>query len=256
MSTDIELPQESKPPTIGETLTKWQPVFTKLLDETGISEQAFTANIAQAYRATPELDQCDISTVLGAGLRCAQLGLTPNDTRNLAWMIPRFNKKTGRKEASFQLGYGGIMELARRHTPGLRFDGRAVYPNDEFDLDFGKAEPLTHKPYYTLGHSDRGGDAIVWYVRALFPDGSVQVQALDKKGVEYHRSFSQMKDSGMWKNNYDAAALKSCVVDMKRWLPASSQMAAATLHDEAVVKIEDVEPINVGEIEHASEGDE
>jgi len=242
MTTDLDIPSDTAmtPSTIGAALTKFRPVFSKLLAETGISDETFMATIAQAYRSTPKLDQCDISSVLGAGLRCAQLGLTPNDPRNLAWIIPR-----GR-EASFQLGYGGIMELARRAAPGLRFDGRPVYPKDEFDLDYGKVEPLTHRPNLT----DRGGDPIAWYVRAIFPDGSVQIQVLNRDDVEYHRGFSKMGNAGMWKTSYDAAALKSCVVAMKRWLPASPQLATAIESDGETIKVEKVEPIPAGEIHH------
>jgi recombination protein RecT len=243
----IAIPSDNQPATantatIGGLLTKWAPVFSRLLAETGVSEETFTAQIAQAYRTTKNLDRCSLETVLGAGLRCAQLGLTPNDGRNHAWIIPRKNQ--GRDEATFQLGYAGVMELARRAVPGLVFDGRAVFPNDVFELDYGKREPLTHKPNL----KDRGGEAYAWYVRATFPDGTSQIQALDKAQVEYHREFSQRKTAGMWADSYDAAALKSCVVDLKRWLPQSPQLAAAIKFDNEAIKIDDVEPIQAGDI--------
>ena len=242
MSNAIDLPNDNTATarTIGTELTRYLPVFKKLLADTGISEETFAANIAQAYKATPKLDQCDVSSVLGAALRSAQLGLTPNDARSLAWVIPR-----GR-EATFQLGYGGIMELARRAVPGIKFDGRPVYPNDEFDIDYG-ANTLTHKPDL----HDRGGPAYAWYVRATWPDGTVQIQMLDRAGVEYHKGFSKMGNAGMWKTSYDAAALKSCVIDLKRWLPASPQLAAAIAADGDTVRIEQVQPLPADMTEHA-----
>jgi len=244
MSNALDLPNDNTATkrTIGTELTKFRPVFSKLLADTGISEESFMATIAQAYRSTPKLDQCDISSVLGAGLRCAQLGLTPNDPRNLAWIIPRGH------EATFQLGYGGIMELARRAVPGLKFDGHTVYPNDEFNLDYGTNE-LTHKPNL----HDRGGEAYAWYVRATFPDGTVQIQVLDRAGVEYHKGFSKMGNAGMWKSSFDAAALKSCVIDLKRWLPASPQLAAAIAADDTAIKIEQLEPIEPNHVESAGD---
>lgn len=223
---------------IKQQLDTYRPVIAKLLTGTGITEETFVAQIANACRATPKLWACEPATILGAALKAAQLGLAPNDARNLCWIIPYG------KDAQFQLGYGGVMELARRAMPGLKFDGRAVYPNDEFDVDFGKAEPLTHRPAVVRGF-DRGGDAYAWYVRAVYPDGTVQIHVLDREGVEYHRQFSKNKTSGMWADNYDAAALKSVVHDMKRWLPSSAQMVAAFTADETVVL-----PHNVGEIDH------
>ena len=224
---------------IKQKLDQYRPVISKLLTGTGITEETFVAQIANACRALPALWSCDAETVLGAALKSAQLGLAPNDARNLCFIIPY-----GRT-AQFQIGYGGVMELARRAQPGLRFDGRAVYPNDDFDLDYGKAEPLTHRPAVVKG-LDRGGDAYAWYVRATFPDGSLQIHALDREGVEYHRSFSKQKDGNMWKNSYDAAALKSVVLDMKRWLPSSAQLVAGFAADEQVHDvrtIDDDEPI-------------
>ena len=242
-----DLPAKADPrAVIRQTLDHYKPVVHKLLVGTGINEETFTAWVANAMRAAPKLWQCEPATVLGATLRCAQLGLAPNDSRNLAWIIPYGN------QATFQIGYGGVMELARRATPGLRFDGRPVYPNDEFDLDYGRVQQLTHRPALAL-NLERGGDAYAWYVRASFPDGSEQVHALDREGVEYHRQFSKTKNAGMWVDNYDAAALKSVVMDMKRWLPSSAQLAAGLASDEQTMTPEDV-----GEIEHAEivEGEE
>ena len=226
---------------IKQSLDRYRPVFSKLLIGTGVTEETFAAQIANACRATPALWKCAPESVLGAALRAAQLGLAPNDVRNLAWIIP-YNG-----QAQFQIGYGGIMELARRAVPGLRFDGRPVYPNDEFDVDYGKPNPLTHRPAVARG-LPRGGEAIAWYVRAVFPDGSVQIHLLDKEGVEYHRSFSKVKNAGMWRDNYDAAALKSVVTDMKRWLPSSTQLVAALASDNEVIDVRQVE--DIGEIDH------
>lgn len=234
-------PLQLKQRTIKHKLDQYRPVISKLLNGTGISEETFVAQIANACRATPALWGCEPETVLGSALRAAQLGLAPNDARNLAWIVPYGN------QATFQLGYGGIMELARRAVPGLRFDGRPVYPNDEFDIDYGKAEPLVHRPAIAL-RQPRGGDAYAWYVRAVYPDGAIQIHALDEEGVEYHRSFSKQPDGPMWKDSYDAAALKSVVLDMKRWLPSSAQLVAGLASDEQVIDVRNAEEL--GEIAH------
>lgn len=246
--TERQEPKQLSPrQVIKQQLDTYKPVIRKLLAETGMNEETFTAQIANACRVQPKLLGCTPETVLGAALRAAQLGLTPNDTRNMCWIIPYG------KEASFQLGYGGVMELARRAVPGLVFDGRPVHPNDEFDVDYGAAQPLKHRPALVLG-LDRGGDAFAWYVRAVYPDGTIQIHMLDREGVEYHRQFSKNKSSGMWKDNYDAAALKSVVLDMKRWLPSSSQMVAAFASDEQTIDVREVE--DIGELDYEPVVDE
>lgn len=222
---------------VKQQLDIYRPVIGKLLTGTGISEETFVAQIANACRANPALWECEPATLLGSALRAAQLGLAPNDVRNLCWIIPY------KRQAQFQIGYGGVLELARRAVPGLKFDGRAVYPNDEFDVDFGKPEPLKHRPAVVCG-KERGGEAYAWYVRALYPDGGVQIHVLDREGVEQHRKFSKQPNGEMWTKSYDAAALKSVVLDMKRWLPSSAQLVAAFAADEQVIRVDDVTVID------------
>jgi recombination protein RecT len=224
--------------TLRELMDRFRPVVTDLLRGTGVDEPTFRANIGNAVRSVPELAGCTPETVLGSALKCAQLGLVPNDPRNQAWILPYKGK------ASFQLGYGGVIELARRAVPGLIFDGRAVYPGDEFDVDFGRTQPLLHRPGIVRGHTRNDDEqAFAWYVQARYPDGSVQLGLLDRTGVEYHRSFSKQPNGMLWTKSYDAAALKSVVMDMRRWLPTSTQLAAAYVADDQVHDVNTVEPI-------------
>jgi len=213
-------------------INKFKPVINKLLRRTGTSEETFVAQFGNALRAQPKLWLCEPETVLGAALRCAQLDLPPNTEANLSWVIPYG------KVATFQLGYGGVIELARRAQPGLRFEGHPVYPNDIFDLDYGRTPPLKHKPHLARRPAKaRGGPAVAWYVKVTYPDGAEQVHALDVDQVEYHRSFSKQPDGDMWTKSYDAAALKSVVMDMKRWLPHSPTLTQAVASDEQVFDV-------------------
>lgn len=237
--------------TLRVMLNQYKPVFGALLARTGVDEPTFAAWIANACRTTPQLWQCDPNTILGAALKCAQLGLAPNDPRNLAWIIPYGN------QAQFQMGYGGYLELCRRAVPGIKFAGRAVYPNDEFSVDYGAEQPLHHVPAVAL-RKERGGDAFLWYLHLRWPDGTQDVYSLDKEGVEYHRSFSKMKNGTMWDKSYDAAALKSVVLDAKRWLPTSTQLASAYAADDQVIQasaMTDDEPaLQLPENTQASDG--
>jgi recombination protein RecT len=227
---------------IVQIINHYKPVIGKLLARTDIGEETFIAQIANAMRANPTLWDCEPETVLGAALRCAQLGMPPNDGTNRCWIIPY-----GRR-AAFQLGYGGVLELARRAEPGLLFDGAAVYIGDEFEIDLGNVDkPLTYRPAFartdkTGRRMGRRGDAYAWWVRARYPDGRSHVHALDRDAVEYHRAFSKQPNGEMWTKSYDAAALKSVVLDMRRWLPLTPQLAAAQAADGQVVDVRDIDP--------------
>jgi recombination protein RecT len=224
-------------------LNTYKPVIEKLLAQSDVTAETFVAQIANAMRATPELWKCDPATILGAALRCAQLHLAPNDGTNSAFIIPY-----GR-QAAFQLGYGGVLELARRAEPGIQFEGRPVYPNDLFDLDHGTGR-FRHVPYYARrgkAAESRGGDARLWYVKVTFRSGGQHVHVLDRDAVEYHRSFSKQPNGQMWSKSYDAAALKSVVLDMKRWLPHSVTLNTAIAADGTVVDVRTI-PADVPEL--------
>lgn len=215
---------------IKHELDRYAPIIGALLPK-GVTVDRFKATVANAIRKTPDLLKCEPSTIVGAALRAAQLGLEPGDGRNLCHLVPY-----GR-ECQFQLGYGGILEMARRAAPGVKFDGRAVHPNDEFDVDYGKENPLVHRPAMVAKPGQgRGGEAFAWYVRARFPDGETQIHVLDRESIDYHRSFSKQPNGQMWAKSYDAAALKSVVLDMRRWLPQSSEFATALASDEQVFR--------------------
>jgi len=230
--------------TVATIIKRYEPVIAKLLAGTSTSPETFTAWVANACRATPKLWQCEPETVLGAALRAAQLAMAPNDGNNLCWIIPY-----GRV-ATFQLGYGGVMELARRAMPGLTFEGRAVYPGDMFDLVYhGTETDIKHRPAAARRPpKPRGGDAVLWYVIATYPDGRRLVHYLDREQVEYHRGFSKQPDGEMWSKSYDAAALKSVVLDMRRWLPAVRMLTDADNADGQVHDIRDMR--DAGEIVH------
>lgn len=250
MTTKAPARQSVAPPaadptaTVATVIKRYEPVIDKLLAGTGTSTATFTAWVANACRATPKLWSCEPETVLGAALRSAQLAMAPNDGNNLCWIIPYG------KVATFQLGYGGVMELARRAAPGLTFEGRAVYPGDMFDLVYRGAETeIKHRPAAARRPPKaRGGDAVLWYVVATYPDGRRLVHYLDRDQVEYHRGFSKQPDGDMWSKSYDAAALKSVVLDMRRWLPASRPLAEATEADGQVHDVRDM--ADAGEIVH------
>jgi recombination protein RecT len=231
------------------SLEQWRPVIENLLPS-HITVERFVATVGNACRTVPDLLGCEQATVVGAALKAAQLGLEPNDNRNLCWILP-YRVKGGRPQAQWQLGYGGVIELCRRAAPGAHFDGRAVYPNDAFSVDYGRPrQPLTHRPAVSFGRP-RGGDAYAWYVLISWADGQQTCHVLDREAVEYHRGFSKQPDGLMWTRSYDAAALKSVVLDMRRWLPQSPELASA-LDADGRIAVPDVEQIVMEELPASS----
>ena len=74
----------------------------------------FISSIISAVQATPALAECTNSSILTAALQGEALNLSPSLQLGQYYLVPYDNKKKGVKEAQFQLGYKGYIQLAKR----------------------------------------------------------------------------------------------------------------------------------------------
>ena len=72
----------------------------------------FISSIVSAVQTTPKLQECSNQSILSAALLGEALNLSPSPQLGQFYMVP-FNNK-GVKEAQFQLGYKGYVQLAVR----------------------------------------------------------------------------------------------------------------------------------------------
>ena len=74
----------------------------------------FISSIVSAAQATPALQECTNPSILSAALLGEALNLSPSPQLGQFYMVPFDNRKKGCKEAQFQLGYKGYIQLAER----------------------------------------------------------------------------------------------------------------------------------------------
>lgn len=74
----------------------------------------FMSSIVSAVQATPALQECTNSSILSAALLGEALNLSPSPQLGQVYLVPYDNKNKGVKEAQFQLGYKGYIQLAIR----------------------------------------------------------------------------------------------------------------------------------------------
>ena len=74
----------------------------------------FISSIVSAVQTTPALQECSNQSILSAALLGQALNLSPSPQLGQFYMVPYENRKTGCKEAQFQLGYKGYIQLAVR----------------------------------------------------------------------------------------------------------------------------------------------
>ena len=183
-----------------------------------------------AYNSTPQLAQCSTVSVLSCIMKCAALGLEPSAVDGLgrAYILPYRNKKTGGFEATFIMGYKGMLDLARRSGEIESVSARAVYEGDEFTYSYGLNEHLDHIP--SLEPKDKRKLTHAYCI-AKFKDGGHYFNVLTREDIEKARASSQAGKSSYspWTTHYEQMAIKTAVRRAFPYLPVSitAQEAAA-----------------------------
>lgn len=119
------------------------PCYQKLINNTlkdPKRAQRFIAAITSAVAINPALQECDPATVLSGALLGESLGLSPSPQLGQYYLVPYDNKKKGCKDAQFQMGYKGYVQLALRSGYYKRLNVISVKAGELISFD-----PLTEE---------------------------------------------------------------------------------------------------------------
>ena len=131
--------------------------------------------VMTAVQKTPRLLECSERSLIGAVVEASQLGLEPDGVRGLAYLIPRRNRKTNTYEAQLQIGYKGLIDLARRSGQIQTITAEVVYQKDAFRVVKGLHPDLVHEPAW---NEPDPGPVIGAYAVAVLKDGGVQFHVM------------------------------------------------------------------------------
>ena len=206
--------------------SQWNKI-AEVLPQNMNSERFFQLAVS-AYNSEPKLAQCSTISVLSCVMKCAALGLEPSAVDGLgrAYILPFRNKKTRNFEATFMLGYKGMLQLARNSGEIKSISARAVYEGDEFRYAYGLNEELEHVPMH------KSNKLIYAYCVAHFKDGGHYFVVLSREEIEKARQSSQAGNSGPWATHYDMMAMKTAIRRAFPYLPVSTQAQEAAASDE------------------------
>lgn len=222
--------QGEKPKTLQEIIKyRWSEIEAVMPKHLS-SERLYQMTVS-AINREPKLGECELSTILSCVMKCSALGLEPSAVDGLgrAYILPFFNNKTRKMEATFILGYKGMIDLARRSGEIESIASRAVYEGDEFEYEFGLDEKCRHIPHAI----DRTPDKLTHvYVVAKFKDGGYYVDVMTKAEVDGIRKRSKAGNSGPWVTDYEAMAKKTVIRRAFPYLPVSVEAQGAASADE------------------------
>lgn len=203
-----------------------------------------------AVRKTPLLAQCDPTSVLGAMMAAAALGLEPNTPVGHAYLIPykkrvkRGNDWIDAYECQFQIGYKGYIALAYRHPNVLSIEAEAIHENDTYEHLQGSTGLVTFKKalrergemigaYCLIKLKDGGEVAVtlpleeIYKVRAKSETYRSLVRNVSQAENEKDRVKAQQKlDETPWVMWEDTMAAKTAIKALiSHRMPLSSQDA-------------------------------
>lgn len=183
--------------------------------------ERFARTVLTAVARDPNLLKCSPTSIIGAAMQAAQLGLTPG-VLGEAWLVSYGDQCT------FQVGVRGMVALAARS--GITLEAHTVCERDQFEYELGLTPKLRHVP--AIG--DRG-KSVLWYAIARDrKTGELMASAvIDRDHVEKRRKANRGK-SPAWDNWFDEMALTKAVRECCRFLPLSVEMASALASDGAV----------------------
>lgn len=117
----------SKRPTFSAMLSTagYQRLINNTLKDPARA-QRFVAAITASVAINPALQECDPATVLSGALLGESLGLSPSPQLGQYYLVPYDNKKKGCKDAQFQMGYKGYVQLALRSDAYKRLNVMSV----------------------------------------------------------------------------------------------------------------------------------
>jgi recombination protein RecT len=174
--------------------------------------------VLSAASRTPDLLECDANSILLAAMQSAALGLEPNTPLQQAYLVPYWNKKTGRKEAQFIPGYRGLITLAIQSGEIRSVQARAIYEKDSYSVRYGLDETIEHTPF--LG-GDRGPLVAVYSV-AVFANGAKTFDFMTRDEVERIKAASKAK-VGPWVDHFDEMAKKTVIRRHSKVMPLSPE---------------------------------
>lgn len=241
----------NEPATIKQYVSD-SKIRQKFEEVLGKKTQGFLASVMQVANQS-QLKGAVPATVINAAMMAATLDLPINNNLGFAYIVPYKRKfKNGQGqwtetlEAQFQMGYKGFIQLAQRSGQFARIAATPVYQGQlisanpllgyEFDWTVeNKGEAIGYVAFFKLLNG---------FTAELY----MSTADVKKHAGKYSQSFKY--GSGVWRDNFEAMALKTVTkLLLSKQAPLSIDMQTAQLADQSIVH--DVENNDFEYIDHS-----
>jgi len=169
----------------------------------------------------PKIQQCTPASFALSVLGIAELGLEP--TLGMVYVIPY------KSTATLQIGYQGMIQLARNSGDVLDIYAVVVREGDEFEATYGTQRSLTHRKT-----APKEAPFTHVYAVAKLRDTEPTFVVLDREDVEKRRKVSKTGDSSSspWVQWPEEMWKKTGIRALFKMLPKSTEMLRAGVMDD------------------------
>jgi recombination protein RecT len=210
MTTAMTTKQKSA--EIRELLEAYREPILDVLPDHIKPERAMRV-LQTACTRIPKLLDCSKASLLTAMVTASEFDLEPNTPLGQCFIIPY------KGQATFQMGYQGMIELSYRTTSVAQIIASQFCENDAFEYSEGTESILKHTPAF----KDRG-EVIGYYAIVKMKDGANFIEVMSKDdchahGKRYSKAYGYA-NSG-WQTAPDAMCKKTCIIQALKYAPKS-----------------------------------
>ncbi len=245
MSTQAQRPKFS----VAISTPSYQKMINNTLQDPKRA-QRFIASITSAVATNPALQECDPATILSGALLGESLGLSPSPQLGQYYLVPFNNTKKGCKDAQFQLGYKGYVQLALRSGYYKRLNVIAVKAGELVSFN-----PLTEEIDIRINEDEiaREASATIGYLASFeYLNGFRKtiywsVEKMEAHALRYSKGYAVKKGYTFWEKDFDAMAFKTMLRQLiSKWGIMSIELQEA--YEQDTVNVEDSEYIQAAEL--------
>lgn len=196
-----------------------------------MTPEKFARCILTYATRSPEILDCEPSTIVKSLMDAAQMGLAPDGLLGSGYLVPFKAKGSARKHCQFIPGYRGMIDLARRSDAVTNIFAYVVREGDYFTVELGTDPRIVHRPDFSTDPEHK--PIIGAYAVAVFPNETRQFEVLTCADLNKIKGASQAAASAFspWNGWPEEMARKSAIKRLCKTLPLSPELVLAIQRD-------------------------
>ena len=226
----------------------YQKMINNTLKDPNRARQ-FVAAITSAVAINPALQECDPPTILSGALLGESLNLSPSPQLGHYYLVPFNNTKKGCKDAQFQLGYKGYIQLALRSGYYKRINvldvkvGELIRWNpltEDIQLEL-MTDELEREKAPTMGYV-----ASFEYLNGFTKTIYWSKEKMESHAIRYSKGYAAKKGYTFWEKDFDAMAFKTMLRQLiSKWGIMSIDLQKAFEADIVAEDTDYVQPVEI-----------